>query len=79
MSFVQCQEEIALAKRVLGAKASATKEMTRLANQMRQQGQSVITLSQGEPDFATPEHVRQAAKEAIDRNESRYTEVAGLA
>ncbi|MBW4789800.1 pyridoxal phosphate-dependent aminotransferase [Alcaligenes faecalis subsp. faecalis] len=77
MSFVQCQEEIALAQRVLGAKASATKEMTRLANQMRQQGQSVITLSQGEPDFATPEHVRQAAKEAIDRNESRYTEVAG--
>ncbi|HSV54616.1 MAG TPA: pyridoxal phosphate-dependent aminotransferase [Burkholderiaceae bacterium] len=66
-----------LAQRVLGAKPSATKEMTRLANQLRKQGRSVITLSQGEPDFPTPEHIREAAKAAIDRNESRYTDVAG--
>lgn len=66
-----------LAQRVLGAKPSATKEMTRLANQLKKQGRSVITLSQGEPDFPTPEHIREAAKAAIDRNESRYTDVAG--
>ena len=66
-----------LAQRVLAAKPSATKEMTRLANQLKREGRSVITLSQGEPDFATPEHVREAAKAAIDRNESRYTDVAG--
>ena len=33
--------------------------------------------SAGEPDFPTPEHIREAAKAAIDRNESRYTDVAG--
>lgn len=66
-----------LATRVLGAKPSATKEMTRLANQMKREGRSVIALSQGEPDFPTPEHVREAGKAAIDRNESRYTDVAG--
>ncbi|QGY32934.1 pyridoxal phosphate-dependent aminotransferase [Pantoea cypripedii] len=66
-----------LATRVLGAKPSATKEMTRLANQLKAQGRDVITLSQGEPDFPTPEHVREAGKAAIDRNESCYTDVAG--
>ncbi|ARP80642.1 aspartate aminotransferase [Bordetella genomosp. 8] len=66
-----------LAHRVLGAKPSATKEMTRLANELKREGQDIIALSQGEPDFPTPEHIRAAAKAAIDRNESRYTEVAG--
>ncbi|MEI2417847.1 pyridoxal phosphate-dependent aminotransferase [Orrella sp. JC864] len=66
-----------LSGRVRGAKPSATKEMTRLANQLKREGRSVITLSQGEPDFPTPRHVREAAKAAIDRNESRYTDVAG--
>lgn len=66
-----------LAQRVLGAKPSATKEMTRLANQLKREGRDVIALSQGEPDFPTPEHVREAGKAAIDRNESRYTDVAG--
>ncbi|RYF54827.1 MAG: aspartate transaminase, partial [Comamonadaceae bacterium] len=62
-----------LADRVLGAKPSATKEMTRLANQLKREGKSVIALSQGEPDFPTPAHVREAGRQAIDRNESRYT------
>ncbi|MYZ41663.1 pyridoxal phosphate-dependent aminotransferase [Schauerella aestuarii] len=66
-----------LADRVQSAKPSATKEMTRLANQLKREGRSIITLSQGEPDFPTPEHVREAGRAAIDRNESRYTDVAG--
>src|SRR5450830_318760 len=66
-----------LATRVLGAKPSATKEMTQLANQLKLAGRDIITLSQGEPDFPTPQHVRDAAKAAIDRNESRYTDVPG--
>jgi aspartate aminotransferase len=70
-------ETTLLANRVIGAKPSATKEMTRLANQLKREGADVIALSQGEPDFPTPEHVREAAKLAIDRNESRYTDVAG--
>lgn len=66
-----------LADRVLGAKASATKAMTQLARAMAREGRDIITLSQGEPDFLTPLHVREAAKAAIDRGESRYTDVAG--
>jgi aspartate aminotransferase len=66
-----------LADRVIGAKPSATKEMTRMANQLKREGRNIIALSQGEPDFPTPEHVREAGKAAIDRNESRYTDVAG--
>ncbi|WP_330565720.1 pyridoxal phosphate-dependent aminotransferase [Pseudomonas yamanorum] len=66
-----------IAQRVLGAKPSATKEMTALANQLKREGRDVITLSQGEPDFPTPAHIREAAKAAIERNESRYTDVAG--
>lgn len=65
------------AERVLGARPSATKEMTRLANQLQREGRNIVALSQGEPDFETPAHIRQAAKAAIDRHESRYTEVAG--
>lgn len=66
-----------ISSRLLTAKPSATKEMTRLANELTRKGQTPITLSQGEPDFDTPIHVREAAKAAIDRGESRYTEVPG--
>ncbi|MFT4435962.1 pyridoxal phosphate-dependent aminotransferase [Caballeronia sp. 15715] len=77
MTKTTTTEPTYLAQRVLGAKPSATKEMTRLANQLKREGRDVIALSQGEPDFPTPEHIREAGKAAIDRNESRYTEVAG--
>jgi len=77
MNTTNKTEHAFLAQRVLGAKPSATKEMTRLANQLKHEGRDVIALSQGEPDFPTPEHVREAGKAAIDRNESRYTDVAG--
>lgn len=66
-----------LAQRVLSAKPSATGAMTRLARQLRREGRDVIALSQGEPDFPTPPHIREAAKSAIDLNQSRYTDVAG--
>lgn len=64
-----------LSKRVLRTKPSATKEMTRLGNELARAGRSIISLSQGEPDFDTPEHVREAAKRAIDRGATRYTDV----
>jgi aspartate aminotransferase len=64
-----------LSDRVLTAKPSATKEMTRLGNELARAGRSIIGLAQGEPDFDTPKHVRDAAKAAIDHGETRYTEV----
>ena len=64
-----------LSERVRTAKPSATKEMTRLGNELARAGRSIISLSQGEPDFDTPLHVREAAKAAIDAGQTRYTEV----
>jgi len=51
--------------------------MTRRSRELRAQGFDVINLSIGEPDFNTPDHVKEAAKEAIDQNYSPYTPVAG--
>lgn len=45
--------------------------------ELRRQGKDIINLAIGEPDFDTPTHIRQAASEAIERGETRYTPVAG--
>ena len=58
---------------------SATVGISQLARQMAQAGRDVIALSAGEPDFDTPEHVRKAAIAAIERGETRYTNVDGIA
>jgi aspartate aminotransferase len=51
--------------------------MTDRATQLREQGVDIISLSVGEPDFATPPHVIAAAKLALDHGETRYTPVGG--
>jgi aspartate aminotransferase len=56
---------------------SETLAMTRRSRELRAQGFDVINLSIGEPDFDTPDHVKEAAKEAIDQNYSHYTPVPG--
>ena len=53
--------------------------MTDRATQLRAQGRDVISLSVGEPDFATPPHVIAAAKAALDAGDTRYTPVGGTA
>ena len=58
-------------------KPSPTNEVTRKAKALKAQGRDVLNLSIGEPDFDTPEHIRVAAKEAIDSGKTHYTEVAG--
>ncbi len=58
---------------------SETLAMTRRSRELCAQGFDVINLSIGEPDFDTPDHVKEAAKEAIDQNYSHYTPVAGYA
>ena len=54
-----------------------TLKMAKLGRELRAQGIDVIDLSVGEPDFNTPEHIKDAAKKAIDENWSHYTPVAG--
>ena len=54
-----------------------TLKMAKLGRELRAQGIDVIDLSLGEPDFDTPEHIKQAAINAINENWSHYTPVAG--
>jgi aspartate aminotransferase len=56
---------------------SATLAMSQKSNEMKAQGIDVINMSVGEPDFNTPEHIKVAAKKAIDDNYSRYSPVPG--
>ena len=57
---------------------SATLEMTRRSRELKARGNDIINLSIGEPDFDTPDPVKEAAKEAIDNNITHYPPVAGF-
>lgn len=54
-----------------------TLKMARLGRELRAKGIDIVDLSLGEPDFDTPQHIKDAAKKAIDDNFSHYTPVAG--
>ena len=56
---------------------SATLAMSQKSNEMKAQGVDVINMSVGEPDFNTPDHIKEAAKKAIDDNFSKYSPVPG--
>ena len=56
---------------------SATLAMSQKSSEMKAQGIDVINMSVGEPDFNTPDHIKAAAKKAIDENYSRYSPVPG--
>ena len=56
---------------------SATLAMSQKSSEMKAHGIDVINLSVGEPDFNTPDHIKAAAKKAIDDNYSRYSPVPG--
>ena len=66
-----------IAERIQSLSASATLAMSQKSNELKAQGVDVINLSVGQPDFNTPEHVKDAAKKAIDDNFTFYTPVAG--
>jgi aspartate aminotransferase len=66
-----------LSSRVQKLAESETLAMARLGNELKEKGVNVINMSLGEPDFATPDFVKLAAKEAIDKNFSYYTPVPG--
>ena len=60
-------------------KPSPTVAMTGRAAALKAEGRDIIALSAGEPDFDTPEHIREAGKTAIDAGHTRYTTVDGIA
>lgn len=66
-----------LSDRINNLSESATLKMTKLGRELAAKGINVISLSVGEPDFNTPEHVKNAAKKALDENYTRYSPVPG--
>lgn len=66
-----------LSNRIQQVKPSPTLAVTARAAQLRQQGKDVIGLGAGEPDFDTPEHIKQAAIAAIHAGQTKYTSVDG--
>jgi len=67
-----------LSDRILNLKESATIKMTQYSQELKAQGIDIINLSIGEPDFNTPSHVKNAAKQAIDNNITHYSPVPGF-
>ncbi len=68
-----------LTDRITAIGASATMVITQTAREMKAAGRDIVSLSAGEPDFDTPEHIRAAAVTAMDAGATRYTAVDGIA
>ena len=66
-----------IADRMAQLKPSATLTISAKAQELKAKGKDILSLSVGEPDFPTPLHIREAAKEAIDQGFTRYTDVPG--
>ena len=66
-----------LSERLQRLQPSATLAMSQRSSELKAQGVDVINMSVGEPDFNTPDHIKEAAKKAIDENWSRYSPVPG--
>lgn len=66
-----------ISNRVQSLSPSQTLAMSQKSNELKAQGVDVINLSVGEPDFNTPDHIKDAAKKAIDENFTFYTPVPG--
>jgi len=67
-----------LSERLTALSPSETLAMSQKSNELKSQGIDVINLSVGEPDFNTPNHIKEAAKQAVDNNFSFYSPVPGF-
>ena len=66
-----------LSKKALQIKPSSTLAISAKAGQLKADGVDIVTFGVGEPDFDTPKHICEAAIEAIQNGETRYTPAAG--
>lgn len=71
------QSSSVLSQRILSLEESATIAMARRARELKNSGRDIVSLTLGEPDFDTPQYIREAAKEAIDQGYTHYTPVPG--
>lgn len=67
-----------LSKRAINTKASSTLEITAKAKELIAEGKNVIAFTAGEPDFNTPEHIKNSGIKAIKNNQTRYTASNGI-
>ncbi len=67
-----------LSQRVTSMAESETLKMAKMARELLEQGHSVISLSLGEPDFDTPDHIKKVATRAIEDGFTKYTPVSGI-
>lgn len=67
-----------LADRVVSMEESATLLMAKLGRELKEQGHQIISLSLGEPDFDTPDEIKEAAKLALDKGYTKYCPVSGV-
>ena len=75
---MEVSTQLPLSELILNMEESATIKMAQDARDLAAQGHEVISLSLGEPDFDTPQHIKEAAKEALDMGYTKYTPVPGL-
>ena len=68
-----------IAKRALEITPSLTLELTAKAKKLKKEGRDVVSFGAGEPDFNTPQYIRNAAKEALDKGLTKYTPASGTA
>ena len=67
-----------ISSRVRHIPESATMKIADIAAKLKSEGQDIISFSLGEPDFETPENIKRAAKTALDRGETHYTQGSGI-
>ena len=67
-----------ISENIQKVKPSATMVITAKARELRSKGENVISLSSGEPDFDTPDHIKEAAIKAIKDGHTKYTNVEGI-
>lgn len=67
-----------VAKRLLGIEESATIKISERASELKRRGIEVINFGLGEPDFTTPKHISEAAKQALDKGYTHYVPSAGI-
>ena len=70
--------EFPASSRALNTRLSSTAAVVIAADKLRAQGVTVIDLGVGEPDFPTPDHIKDAAKQALDENFTKYTSTTGI-
>ena len=68
----------ALSENLMRVAPSATMAVTQTARELKASGVDVIGLGAGEPDFDTPDHIKEAAIEAIRKGETNYTNIDGI-